>query len=84
MEYTFFDLKIMVRTWINSLPSQVNIEKSSDLIKTTVYLNSVTNETLNLQFFVVIGESYGKKERKCLSNGIDIELKSECEQNPIS
>ena len=64
MEYTFFDLKIMVRTWINSLPSQVNIEKSSDLIKTTVYLNSVTNETLNLQFFVVIGESYGEKGKE--------------------
>ena len=54
----------MVRTWINSLTSQVNIEKSSDLIKTTVYLNSVTNETLNLQFFVVIGESYGGKGKE--------------------
>ena len=64
MEYTFFDLKIMVRTWINSLTSQVNIQKSSDLIKTTVYLNSVTNETLNLQFFVVIGESYGEKGKE--------------------
>ena len=52
---------------------------------TTVYLNSVANETLNLQFFVVIGESYGEKGKEVFElNGIDIELKSECEQNPIS
>ena len=39
-------------------------KKASKLVVTTVYLNSVANETLNLQFFVVIGESYGEKGKE--------------------